>query len=188
MLRPEHSFPFLFLLAAVFGSCQTRGERTLSEDDPSMPTESLVVPAFELKDQEGRLQRYPGTTETPAVFVVAGPDGVDSNIQWDRWLVHRYGETILLFRVMDFSSIPRIFEPIAVSRVRKGADPPGIPILLDWEKRFSSLLPLSKEASTVIVAGGDGRVALVVRGAPDAELKRQVSQRLDSLLERRDVE
>jgi len=153
-----------------------------------MPTELHAVPAFELTDQLGRLHRYPGTSETPAVFVVAGPDGVDSNVQWDRWLVHGYGDRILLFRVMDFSSIPRIFESIAVSRVRKGADPPGIPILLDWENLFSSLLTLSKEASTVIVADRDGKVVLVARGTPDAGLKRQVSRALDSLLGERDVE
>ena len=84
---------------------------------------------------------------------------------------------------MDLSSVPRIFESIAVSRIRKGADPPGVPVLLDWEGRFFDSLGLSEESSNVVLVGPDGTIRLIVHGPPGPELEKKVAGGIDLLRE-----
>ena len=171
-------------LVLVFGLMPWAGAcSSLDSATDEMRSDSFWIPPFEFEDQEDRVHRYEGKSDKPAVILVTYQDGVDSNKAWDHWLMARYGEALLLYRVLDLSGVPGLFRGIAKSRVRKGVDPPGIPILLDWDGLFASLLPLSEEASTVILVNRDGMCALVLRGPLDDKLKRELARGIEALLE-----
>jgi hypothetical protein len=146
-------------------------------------SDSLRIPPFEFEDQDDRIHRYEGKSEKPVVIMVAHRAGVDSNKAWDHWLTARFGEALLLYRVLDLSGVPGLFRGMAKSRVRKGVDPPGIPILLDWDGRFASLLPLSEGASTILLVNRDGLCAQVLRGSPDDKLEKELARGIEALLE-----
>ncbi len=165
-----------FLGALVSGAACT------SAPAPHEDGKGLSVAAFEMKDQHGKVHKYEGKGGKPAVFLVAGRDGVQSNIRWDGWISSRYREKVDLYRVLDLTGVPRLFESIVVQRTRENTGPDGPPVLLDWDCRFASLMALSEKESTVILTDREGKVRLALRGVPEGEAVAKVARTLDPLV------
>lgn len=144
-------------------------------------SEGIAVRPFHLSDQEGRAHRYDGRSEGPVLLIVSDRSAVPTNIEWDRWLLRVYGEDLTIFRLLDLSDVPELFRTYATSRVRDGAEPPGIPILLDWEGKYLRSLALGGGVTNVVVVRPDGRVTLVVSGSPDPTRTSRVAKELEWL-------
>ena len=144
---------------------------------------TLVLRPFTLEDQEGRVHSFTGECRTPVVLIVGASSAAGTNTEWDHALTARYGARIAIFRIVDLSAVVRLFESIAKSRIRDGADPPGVPILLDWDGAVASQCGLDTRETTLLVAGPRGRVSASFRGAPDDRSLEQAASAIDLLLE-----
>lgn len=178
---------FLLLAAGVacLGGCSSSpGPRAGESSSAAPPSSGPVVPPFELEDQEGRTHRYPGSSERPTVLVLSGREAVPTNKEWDRWLLARYGAALQIYRILDLSDVPRLFRGYAIERVKEGAEPPGTPILLDWEGELLRRFSLRGDSTNILVVRPQGSVSAVVSGAPDAERTRRVAGELERLRDR----
>ena len=182
---PLRQLPHLLLTALALcctagcasGAASRSGQTSSAESAP----EGLVVPPFELEDQEGRRHKYTGRNKGPVVLVVSDRSAVPTNKEWDRWLLGRYGQGIDIFRILDLSDVPGILESYATTKVRESAEPPGIPILLDWKGTFLTSLSLEAKVTNIVVVGPDGRVSLTEAGSPDAERTARVARELERI-------
>lgn len=172
------------LAAAVFVGCSSS-----PPPPPVLPGvagDAALLPPFELEDQEGRKHRYAGAGETPVVIVVGNRHQSETNIAWDKWITAHYGERVQLYRVLDLGDVAYLFKSFVVSRVRAASDPPGIPVLLDWDGWFRARLPLSEEASNAIVLDRQGHVRLVVSGGAEGKPAAAVAAELARMKIERD--
>ena len=144
---------------------------------------TLVLRPFRLKDQEDRVHSFTGEGHTPVVLIVGASSAAGTNTEWDHALTARYGARIAIFRIVDLSAVVRLFESIAKSRIRDGADPPGVPLLLDWDGAIATQCGLDTSETTLMVAGPGGRVSASFRGAPDERSLEQAASAIDHLLE-----
>ncbi|MCB9881751.1 MAG: hypothetical protein H6834_08175 [Planctomycetes bacterium] len=125
--------------------------------------------AFTLRDQEDVERRYPGTSERPVLLIHGDSDTVESNTDWDHWTSGAFGDALIVHRVVNLESVPGPFQFVARRRIREGADPPGIPILLDWNGELARRLALPAKRTTLLVVDAAGHVVGRIEGPRTAE-------------------
>ena len=175
------AFPVLLALtAALCGGCATPARKAPAGPAPG---DALRIEPFELEDQFDRLHSYGGGGDRPVVLIAGGPDAAASNTEWDRRVTARYGDRLEIFRIVRLDSVPRLFEPFVVSRIKAEADPPDAAVLLDWEGRIFAMLGLGGDLTNLVLADAGGAVRLVLTGPPDPVLEERLFQGIDILLE-----
>jgi hypothetical protein len=106
----------------------------------------------------------------PGVILVGGPSAAGTTTRWDNEVVaplaSRMG--LAVHRVLCLAGYPAALRPLVAARVRSGAKPPGVPVLLDWRNSLAETLMCSPAATTVLLVDRSGREVLRVEGAPDA--------------------
>ncbi len=140
------------------------------------------VQAFEFRDQEDRLHRYEGHSARPVILIHGGTDSATSNTDWDHWLEQAHGERLIRYRLVDLSSVPGPFEFIAQRRIREGARPPGIPILLDWKGEMAELHSLASDRTTVLALDREGRIRARLDGPIDEDKRLRLGTLIDDLI------
>jgi len=136
---------------------------------------------FELKDQEERIHRYEYRNNLPVVLVVSGRNAVPVNKEWDKWFTGAFEDKVIIYRILDLSDVPGLFRSYAVSQIKKGVEPPGLPILLDWEGKFIPAFNLKKESTNVLVADTNGVIRCIVCGRPEGDLTVEVSKAIKEI-------
>jgi hypothetical protein len=106
---------------------------------------------------------------SPSVVIAGGPGASGAMTRWDVEIVSPAGgQGIPVLRVLDLSGVPRTVAWLVAARLEAGVEPPGTPILLDWDGEVAQALRCGSAEATVIVRGARGEVLERAFGTPDA--------------------
>jgi hypothetical protein len=170
-------------VALLCGGAACQSPASLREARAGSPVPAATAPDLWLEDQTGRRWHLGATRRRTTVWIVGCAATVDRSTRWDREVVTPLaGDAGAdVHRVLCLASYPRIVRGVVASRVRASADPPDVPVLLDWDDAVAGWLGCPTTATTIVVTDAAGRQALRLEGEPTAGARSRLEQALRSL-------
>jgi hypothetical protein len=114
------------------------------------------------------------------VVLLLGTPGVsDVSTRWDLHCLTELERTggVPVRRLLDLSGVPRFLEPVVKDRLRGSVEPPGTPVLLDWEGEAAAAFALEGPLPAVILVDHAGREVFRSGGSPDDDKARALRVR-----------
>ncbi|MGI6296250.1 MAG: peroxiredoxin family protein [Armatimonadota bacterium] len=118
------------------------------------------APAFDMKDQFGKIWKLPDLKERVVVLVVATTDSGRLMGPWVDTLKAQYADKVTILGLLDLKSVPSIGRGIAKSRIRKETKDP---MMLDFSGRTAQTYGVSGKVPTVVVIDKNGLIQAIAR-------------------------
>jgi hypothetical protein len=146
---------------------------------PSRVCPTLMIPAFELRDQFNQPQALTFPATNVQIVIVADRKGSEQIEGWVRPLKQHYGERLVIHGVADVRSVPALLR----GRVRREFQQAQMyPVMLDWSGQVVKNFSPTPQQANLCLLNREGRIVARFSGSASPAQLQQLQVLLDSLL------
>ena len=136
-----------------------------AQDERKPANTATRLQAFELTDQFGTSHRVDFPRSRPLLLLVSDRRGSAEVDDWIAPLKKHWGHVADITGVADVGGIPSLFRERIRNAIRENRKSP---VMLDFEGRVTRQLECADKTANVFLVDPQGRLALAVKGRPDA--------------------